>query len=234
MFSCNEKTKKKSISIIMRDRQEARLVEGRVGAGELIHWPLSLGDSPAIILCLGEPWWLLSCSLTARLPPSLPLSTPTQVVALPTHSPGHPWLSLRFSRRSWTLWFRPLPHAKMVALLFLEQGACEELVKSPPRVSPPEKPRRVVLPRRSLCPLRPPAPSAIAASCYKNHTGINSHGSFQSPQTVTSGVQNFYYGLEACLSYLLSWLFLCYIVCWQCVLFLRHKLGVAGSGALKE
>lgn len=68
----------------MSDRQEARLVKGRVGAGELIHWPLSLGDSPAVILCLGEP----STSLTpppSSAPPPPPPSVPTQVVTPAAH-----------------------------------------------------------------------------------------------------------------------------------------------------
>lgn len=46
--------KYKYISIWETDRHEARLVEGRVEAGELIHWPLSLGW---LSCCHSVPWW---------------------------------------------------------------------------------------------------------------------------------------------------------------------------------
>lgn len=42
------------INIWETDGHEVRLVEGRVGAGELIHWPLSLGW---LSCCHSVPWW---------------------------------------------------------------------------------------------------------------------------------------------------------------------------------
>lgn len=71
MFSCNEKTKKsKYIYLYINvkykyiwetDGREVRLVEGRVGAGELIHWPLSLGW---LSCCHSVPWWAFDLLLT--------------------------------------------------------------------------------------------------------------------------------------------------------------------------
>lgn len=62
-----------SIDLYETDRLEVRLVEGRVGAGELIHWPLSLGW---LSCCHSVPWWafyLPSFSLSSS-------SVPTQVI----------------------------------------------------------------------------------------------------------------------------------------------------------
>lgn len=93
MFSCNEKTKKseyiylyiqymnKYIYIWETDRHEARLVEGRVGAGELIHWPLSLWVTLLLSFCALVSLRLpssssSSCASSSHLPTQVTLSLP--------------------------------------------------------------------------------------------------------------------------------------------------------------
>lgn len=81
MFSCNEKTKKsnylsiymyKHINIYKYKRQtdmRPGLLKGEWGQGDWYTGPSPMGDSPAVILCLGEPSTsLLPSSLTPFCP----------------------------------------------------------------------------------------------------------------------------------------------------------------------
>lgn len=121
MFSCNEKTKKSEYIYIYKyiretDRQTRRpgLLKGEWGQGSWYTGPSPLGDSPAVILCLGEP----STSLVLLLPPPHP--RPLLRSHSPSSLPSLPALRLLLLRRGWKLRFQPetLPQAK--------GGACEE------------------------------------------------------------------------------------------------------------
>lgn len=115
MFSCNEKTKKSEYIYIYKyiretDRQTRRpgLLKGEWGQGSWYTGPSPLGDSPAVILCLGEP----STSLVLLLPPPHP--RPLLRSHSPSSLPSLPLLRLLLLRRGWKLRFQPetLPQAK--------------------------------------------------------------------------------------------------------------------------
>ena len=72
------------------DRQGARLVEGRVGAGELIHWPPSLGW---LSCCRSVPWW------ASLIPP--PPHLPNLQSLLRSHSPPLHLVLLLLLWRGW-------------------------------------------------------------------------------------------------------------------------------------
>lgn len=178
------------------DGRKARLVGG--------EWGSRGADTLAPL-----PWvtLLLSFCALASLPPpsssSLPFSLLPNLQSL-----------LRSHSHSLIITLPSPPPAQLKALIspftmpkhFYEQEAREE--NSSSSVSA-EKPLLSHTLSRNSRPTHLPVPPLME----KNHTLVNSHGSFQSPWMVTSGVQIFW----AWSMFIFFFLSFTIIVCWLCV-----------------
>lgn len=181
------------------------LLKGEWGQGSWYTGPSPLGDSPAVILCLGEP------STSSSLPPTSS-SLPTQVTLPLLFVPPSLWWEISTIYHAKTLpWAMGTWREDLIINTFEKKNLSLLLFRHPP----PQRPWRPLFCQRCLC----------HRTCFQNHTLVNSHGSFQSPPITTNGTQNFW----AWSKFLFCFCYFTFVLCW---LFVR-SMGVTGMGVIK-